>query len=143
MKKIFLDANIIIDYLDASSKDHAIAVSCFRIIRKNFGKAFSLTRNIRYRKFFLGKFVKNKEWHKKQMQLVFSGMAITPIEPSFISAIFKTKFEDLEDGLQYQCAFHAKANVIITKDLHDYFDSKIPAVHPHDFVMRYNSLFQI
>jgi hypothetical protein len=32
MKKIFLDADIIIDYLDGSSKDHSIAVDCLRII---------------------------------------------------------------------------------------------------------------
>jgi hypothetical protein len=39
MKKIFLDANIIIDLLDGSSKDHSTAVDCLRIIRKHFGKA--------------------------------------------------------------------------------------------------------
>ena len=143
MKKVFLDANVVIDYLDASSKDHATAVSCFRIIRKHFGKPLVSPVTFVIVNFLLSKFVKNKEWHKRQMQIVFSGMVVTPIESSFITAIFKTKFEDLEDGLQYQCALHAKANVIVTKDLHDYFDSKIPAVHPHDFVMRYNSLFEM
>ena len=38
MKKIFLDANVIIDYLDKSSQDHKDAVSCVRIIRRHFGK---------------------------------------------------------------------------------------------------------
>jgi predicted nucleic acid-binding protein len=141
MKRIFLDANIIIDYLDASSKDHAIAVNCFRIIRKHFGKPLVSPVTFIITNFLLGKFIKNKQWHKQQMQVVFSAMEITPLQPSFISAIFKTKFNDLEDGLQYQCAFHAKAAVIVTKDIHDYFDSKIPAIHPHDFVMRYNTLF--
>jgi predicted nucleic acid-binding protein len=143
MKKIFLDANIVIDFLDASSKDHAVAVNCFRIIRKHFGKPVVSPVTFVITNFLLGKFIRNKVWHKKQMQLVFSGMEITSLQSSFIAELFKTNFIDLEDGLQHQCALHAKASVIITKDLHDYFDSKIPVVHPHDFVLRYNNLFRI
>jgi predicted nucleic acid-binding protein len=142
VKKIFLDANIIIDYLDGSSKGHASAVGCMQIIRRHFGKPVVSPISFVITSFLLGKFVKNKEWHKKQMQLTFSGFEITPLQPSFINAIFKTHFTDLEDGLQYQCAMHAKAKIILTKDIDDYFDSKIPVVHPDDFVARYNELLQ-
>lgn len=140
MKKIFLDANIIIDYLDRSSKGHASAVECMRIIRRHFGKPLVSPVTFIITNFLLGKFVKSKDWHKKQMQLTFSGFEITTIRPLFIDAIFKTHFTDLEDGLQYQCALHAKASVILTKDISDYFDSKIPVVHPDDFASRYNNL---
>jgi hypothetical protein len=74
------------------------------------------------------------------MQLIFSAFDITPLHSSFIENIFKTRFTDLEDGLQYQCAIHAKAHIILTKDISDFFDSKIPAVHPQDFVRRYKSI---
>ncbi len=142
MNKIFLDANIVIDYLDKSSSDHAATVTCIRIIRRHFNKPVVSPVTFIITNFLLGKFAKNKDWHKKQMQLTFSEFEITPIEPSFITAIFKTHFTDLEDGLQYQCALDAKANIIITKDLSDFFDSKIPVVHPHDFVARYNNLLK-
>lgn len=142
MNKIFLDANIVIDYLDKSSGDHAVTVTCIRIIRRHFNKPVVSPVTFIITNFLLGKFVKNKDWHKKQMQLTFSEFEITPIEPSFITAIFKTHFIDLEDGLQYQCARNAKANIIITKDLSDFFDSKIPVIHPHDFVARYNNLLK-
>ncbi|HXB90844.1 MAG TPA: hypothetical protein VNU72_01085 [Puia sp.] len=74
------------------------------------------------------------------MKLTFSALEITALQPSFISNLFDTHFNDLEDGLQYQCAKHAKVRLILTKDLTDYFDSKIPVVHPQDFVSRYNQL---
>lgn len=74
------------------------------------------------------------------MQLTFSGFEITPIKPSFINAVFETHFADLEDALQHQCAFEAKSAIILTKDISDFFDSKIPVIHPHDFVTRYNAL---
>jgi len=140
VKKIFLDANIVIDLLDASSKDHATAVDCLRIIRKHFGKPVVSPITFIITNFILGKFAKSKEWHKKQMQNTFAEFELTPIQPSFIPALFATHFTDLEDGLQHQCALHAKARVILTKDIKDYFDSKIPVVHPADFVNRYNDL---
>ena len=140
MKKIFLDANIVIDFLDASSKDHTTAVDCMRIIRKHFGKPLVSPITFVITNFILGKFAKNREWHKKQMHYTFAGFEITPIQSSYISDIFSTHFTDLEDGLQYQCALHAKARVILTKDIKDYFDSKVPVVHPDDFVNKYNNL---
>ena len=84
----------------------------------------------------------NDWWHKKQMQRTFSEFEITPIKPAFINSCFQTHFTDLEDALQYQCAFHAKATIILTKDISDFFDSKIPVIHPHDFVVRYNELMK-
>ncbi|MEP6467397.1 MAG: PIN domain-containing protein [Parafilimonas sp.] len=142
MKKIFVDANVVIDYMDSSSKDNAVAISCLRIIRKHFGKPIISPATFIITNFILGKFVKNKAWHKKQMQLTFSEFEITLIKPSFISAVFETHFTDLEDALQYQCALSAKAAVILTKDISDFFDSKIPVIHPHDFVSRYNMLMK-
>ena len=140
MKKIFIDANIVIDFLDASSKDHATAVNCLRIIRKHFAKPVVSPITFIITNFLLGKFIKNKQWHKKQMQDFFSEMEMTSVKPDFIKAVFATHFTDLEDGLQYQCARSVKAHVILTKDVDDYFASEIPAVHPYDFVIRYNNL---
>ena len=140
MKKIFLDANIIIDLLDSASKDHAVAVSSLQIIRQHFGKPAVSPATFLIVNYLLGKFVKNKQWHKKQMQLTFSAFEMTPIQPSFIEKAFQGHFTDLEDSLQYQCALYAKARVILTKDIKDYFESKIPVVHPDDFVNRYNNL---
>ena len=140
MKKIFLDANVVIDYLDSSSKDHFVAKDCLQIIRKHFDKPIVSPITFVITDFILGKFIKNKAWHKKQMQLTFSEFEFTVIKPSFITSLFETHFSDLEDGLQYQCALAAKSAVILTKDTGDFFDSKIPAIHPHDFVSRYNAL---
>ncbi len=137
MKRIFLDANIIIDYLDRNSRDHITAVNCIGIIRKHFGKPVISPITFVIVNFVMGKFAKNRQWHKKQMELIFSGFDMTPLQPIQIRNIFSSHFSDLEDVLQYQCAHVAKAKIIITKDLNDFFDSKIPVIHPQDFVERY------
>ena len=140
MKKIFLDANVILDYLDKSSRDHKDAVKCIRIIRKHFGKPVISPITFIIVNYILGKFTKNKQWHKDQMELIFTGFETTGLQPSFIKNSFGTYFTDLEDALQYLCAASVKAKLIITKDLNDFFDSKIPVAHPHDFVSSYNRL---
>ncbi len=140
MKKIFLDPNVILDYLDKSSQYHKDAVRCISIIRKHFGKPVISPITFIIVNYILGKFTKNKQWHKEQMEFIFTGFEITGLQPSFIKTSFGTYFTDLEDALQYLCAASVKAKLIITKDLNDYFDSKIPVAHPHDFVNRYEKL---
>lgn len=141
MYRFFLDANIVIDYLDLASEDHLVAKKCLQIIRTHFGKPIVSPFTFLITNFLLGKLMKDKLKHKRQMTSVFSQMEITQVKSSDISTVLSGSFVDLEDGLQYQCALSAKANAIITKDVHDYFSSKIPVIHPLDFVTRYNNLF--
>jgi predicted nucleic acid-binding protein len=141
MKKIFLDANVIIDYLNIDSKDHSVARLCLQIVRTYYAKPVVSPFTVLIANFLAGKFIKDKKGHRLQMQTVFSAFEITPVKSSAVLDVFESSFLDLEDGLQYQCALSAKANAIITKDVHDYFPSKILVVHPHDFVNRYKNLF--
>jgi predicted nucleic acid-binding protein len=85
VKKIFLDANVVIDYLDNSSRDHANAVQCIRIIRKHFGKPVVSPVTFVIVNFMMGKLVKNKRWHKDQMKLIFSGFEMTSLNESYIN----------------------------------------------------------
>jgi len=74
MKKTLLDENVVIEYMDASSRDHTIVVECIKIIRWHFGRPTISPITFIISLFLLGKFVKNKEWHKKQMQFTFTGL---------------------------------------------------------------------
>jgi len=140
MKKIFLDANIIIDYLNAEAEGHSTAKTCIQITRTYFGKPVVSLFTLLITNYLAGKFVKDKSWHRRQMQTLFSGFEITSFKPTSVASVFEGAFHDIEDGLQYECALSAKVAAIITKDVHDYFPSKIPSVHPQDFVNRYGNL---
>ncbi len=140
MKRIFLDANIIIDYMDASSSSHQMAVDVMSIIRKSSLKPYVSPITFVIANHVLGKFIKNKSWFKNYLHLTFSAFEFTGIRSSFLDAIMKTHFTDLEDALQHECALMAGAHIILTKNTEDFFDSKIPVAHPADFVRRYNNL---
>ncbi len=55
-----------------------------------------------------------------------------------MKAIEMDKFEDFVDCLQDRCAEHATAEYIITRNVKDFANSKIPAVLPEDFLEKRN-----
>ncbi|HXL55529.1 MAG TPA: hypothetical protein VN958_04680 [Chitinophagaceae bacterium] len=58
MRKIFIDANIVIDYMDASSNDHAAAVNSIPHYPQTFWKTGSFSGNFYHHKFYTFKICK-------------------------------------------------------------------------------------
>ena len=56
------------------------------------------------------------------------------VDEKIISKALQTRFEDLEDGVQYQCALKAKASAILTRDPKGFLKSKIPVLDPIIFL---------
>lgn len=140
MKKIFLDANVVIDYINQDSKDHLIAKACIKIVRDYYGKPVVSPFTFLITNHLAGKYAKDKRWHRLQMQTLFGGFEMTSFRSTDVRIVFDGEFLDLEDGLQHACAVLAKAALIVTKDVHDFYASEIPVVHPQDFVQRYHNL---
>lgn len=140
MIAVFLDVNVIIDFMDASAQDHKTTCEAMQILRQYFGKPMVSPYTFIIANYLFSKHVKDKTQHREKMQFVFTGFVMTPVAASAIDDIFSSRFLDLEDAAQYQCALQGKAELILTKDVHDFFPSKIPVIHPHDFVNRYNNL---
>jgi len=67
---------------------------------------------------------------------------MTAANSSIVEDVLNSRFIDLEDGLQYECAASIKAHVIISKNVHDFFASTIPVVHPSQFVNSYRNLLK-
>lgn len=141
MKKIFCDANVLVDYLDASSADHRIAFETFKIIFHYFEKPVVSPISFIICNYLFSKKIKNKDWHRAKMKKFFSAFVISPVLPEMIDRIFQSHFSDLEDALQYECALSHKIDLIVTKNVSDFFASTIPVVHPQDFIKRYYKLF--
>lgn len=140
MRRIFLDANVVVDFMDASATDHQPAYECVRIIRRYFGKPVVSPCTFIIANYLFGKISRNKEQHRNRMQFVFAEFLMASIEADFLANIFESPFRDLEDAAQYQSALQSAAELIITKDIHHYFPAQIPVVHPHDFVNRFLDL---
>ncbi len=140
MKKIFLDANVIIDLLDKSSIYHLESKELLRIIRKFYGKPYISPTTFAIAYYVFGKTLKQKKWLNKTVNEIFSNFHYTSEDQGIMDRVLSTKFSDYEDALQYFSASSSAVNLIITRNVHDYHLSKIPVLLPAEFIeLYYNS----
>lgn len=128
MKNFFVDTNIILDWLIPTNRFHDEASNFIQLCFLNKANAFvsshSLT-DIFYvsRKYF------SKDDRKEFLLLVVSNFQIiTESKDDFLEVLRDTDFFDLEDGLQMKCAEKAGLDFIVTENLKDFENSKIPAL---------------
>lgn len=139
MKRIFLDANVIIDFLNKSSLYHQQAKETITIIRKHYGKPFISTTTFAISYFMFGKFVSKKPVLNKIIKTIFSEFEFTAEDPKIMKEVLDSKFPDLEDALQYFSAASFPADLIITRNVHDFYLSQIPVLLPAEFIELYYS----
>ena len=121
MKKIFFDANVLIDFIDPNRNKHKKAVE---FIKENVGNFFYTSCDILTTIYYVAS--KNKcenmldklEYVLKLVKIInFSNeLALKTIE-----VMRKDKnFKDFEDALQYKLAQSIKADLIVTNDKNFY-----------------------
>ena len=140
MKKVFLDANVVIDFLDRSSLYHHEAKETVSIIRKHYRKPYISPTTFAISYYMFAKFVAKKDVLNKIIKKVFAEFEFTTEDHKIMTSVLGSKFSDLEDALQYHTANAFSIDLIITRNTHDYYLSTIPVLLPFEFIeFYYNS----
>ena len=126
MTRVFLDTNIVLDYL-LSRYPEAAAVEeiydqCIRGEIECYISPHSLS-NIFY--------ILRKDYSIAERKLALSSLCeicqVQEIDERIVKdALEDPRFDDFEDALQMRCAEACNADVFITRDMNDFRDSKIP-----------------
>jgi len=133
MKKIFIDANILIDFFNKNARRNQECSYLISIIFSHYKPSTSPTTfAITY--FFGKKAISNISLLNKQMKDVFSMFEFSSEDEKVMKKVFDSEFKDLEDALQYHSAQTINADCLVTYNLHDYFASKIPVMLPMEFI---------
>jgi len=138
-KNVFLDANIVIDFFQASSTGNALAASLVNFLLLSKRKIIVSPVTFAISCYFLKKSYSNLKVAKKIAQKVFSHFTFSEHLQSDVTKSLKSYFIDLEDALQYHSALNAGVDVIITENYHDYFPSKVKVMYPFEFMCLYNT----
>lgn len=131
MTRIFLDTNILIDYLD----NRAGADDAEQIFACGFSGEVSLCAssltfaNVAY--IIKGRTQKEKYDVLKQMADI---VMILPLGEKEVLESIANPVKDFEDMLQYQCAKAANCDYIVTNDRRHYDFSDIPHLTSAEFV---------
>lgn len=123
MKRIFLDTNILIDYID-NRKDADAAEQIFACGFS--GEALLFASSLTFAN--MAYVIKGRTQVKKYdaLRQMANVVEILPLSKQEVMAAIAQPVKDFEDMLQYQCAKAASCDYIITNDRRHYEFSDIP-----------------
>ena len=134
--KVFLDANVILDYLTDRQPfaDDAESVIEFCASEGNVGKITTLTAcNAVY---ILAKVI-GKQLAEEKIKELIDLVGLVGVAPESVSDNLAANHVDFEDSVQLSEAVKWSADVIVTRDKNGFRDSPIPVFTPADFIVKY------
>jgi predicted nucleic acid-binding protein len=135
VKQIFLDANILIDYLckSASKEEAFLATGIIDYCTNRSIPMLISTHSIMVLSYFLSKEIRNPALLNSIMQEVIALFKVVPIEKEDIITASNSLMADFEDAVQLSCALKAEAGFLITKNIGDFHSTNLPIIPPEQF----------
>lgn len=139
MKTIFLDTNVIIDFLADRRPFSLNAAEIFNV--SLLGKVKIFISSVSYNNIYY--ILRQSLSHTQTLKLLeeLSQMSeIVDVTEAIIKKSLKSDFKDFEDAIQYNCALTVnKIDFIVTRDSKDYKKSSLPVMNPHEAMSIINS----
>ena len=131
-RRIFLDTNIVIDYLAKRMPFAEDALSVFSLSPLHNQLCIS---SLSFTTIY---YVLRKNYVREQLfdmlGTLYSLVEVLPTEESAIFLSIRSDFHDFEDAVQYYTALAGNADVIVTRNLKDYTKSTIPVLTPSELL---------
>jgi predicted nucleic acid-binding protein len=134
MKKIFADTNIVIDLLSRREPFFEEAASLFSLADKKQIELTVSSLTIANTSYVLLRQMdsNNTKSILRKLRLIVN---ILPLNDKVIGlALNDNNFSDFEDGLQYFTAIENEQELIITRNLKDFKNSKLPTMTAKQFI---------
>ena len=139
MKVIFLDTNVIIDFLGDRRPFSLTAAEIFNASLLNKVKIFVSAVSYNNIYYILRQSLTHKETIKLLDELS-DLIKIVDVTESIIKKSLKSDFKDFEDAIQYNCALTInKIDFIVTRNGKDFKKSILPVMNPQEAIGIINS----
>ena len=130
MVKVFLDANVVIDFL---CEREGFYLPAAKLVVKGFNKEIKLfcsSLSLATASYFMGKGNATKEEITQKISDFLTVCSVTPVDENIVRASLSSDFSDFEDALQYFSAKQCDIEAIITRNKKDFKTSEIPVLLP-------------
>jgi predicted nucleic acid-binding protein len=140
MNNIFLDTNVIIDFLADRRPFSLLAAKIFNYSLQGKVKVFISAVSYNNIYYILRQSLTNRETIK-----LLDGLCemteIADVTKAIIKKALKTDFKDFEDAIQYNCALSIhKIDFIVTRDTKDFKNSILPVLTPEEAISSLESV---
>jgi|Laugresp1bdmlbsn_1035097.scaffolds.fasta_scaffold00393_6 predicted nucleic acid-binding protein len=136
MKKLFIDTNVLIDFLDKRKPFFNDIAKISTLVEDNQFKLVASSISFVNAFYVLRKKNENKLVIEslKRFRVICE---VSSIDDLVIDKSLFSDFNDFEDAVQYYSAIHAKCDILITRNEKDFKNSKIPVMTPNEFLVSY------
>ncbi|MGV3547979.1 MAG: type II toxin-antitoxin system VapC family toxin [Pedobacter sp.] len=133
MRKVFLDTNIIIDFLGERKEFYEAAAKVLSLADKKKIKIYTSPTSISNSYYLLSKFESAKVVLEKIRKLkLFCNISI--MDDEVIEKAINSDFKDFEDAMQYYSAIVTNCDIIITRNERDFKSALIPVMNAESFL---------
>lgn len=133
MKQVFLDTNVIIDYLGNRTGfyDDAAIIMSLAINQKIELYAAAIS-------FATASYILSKNNDNNRIKTLIADFCnICKVVATDEECVNYATISDFEDAMQYKCAEKAKADYIVTRNIKDFKTASIKVGTPEDFINQY------
>ena len=135
MDKLFLDANVVVDFLCERSDDFYLPAA--RLMVKSYNKEVKLccsTLTLATASYFMekGKVDHAEIFHK--ISDMISICELANVDRDVVEKALSSEFTDFEDAMQYFSAEKFGADIIITRNKKDFQNAQLPVYTPKEYL---------
>jgi PIN domain len=133
MKRIFVDANVLVDLLTERRGFYDDAKKLFKLCKERKITPYISSVSIAIINYLLLK-IYNEKKAREELEKIYRLTEILPFHKRIISLAHYSNFKDLEGGFQYFTAKESNINVIITRNQKDFQVNDISIITPKQFI---------
>mgnify|MGYP003575172756 CR=1 FL=1 len=133
MQKVFLDTNIVIDFLGERKEFYQAAAKVLTLADKKIIKIFTSPTSISNAYYLLSKYENAKAALEKIRKFKLL-CHISLMDDEVIEKAINSNFRDFEDALQYYSAIAANCDLIATRNEKDFKTALIPVMNAESYL---------
>ncbi|GAA0871570.1 PIN domain-containing protein [Gangjinia marincola] len=132
-KRLFLDANIMLDLLGDREPYYEAIAKIATLAEKDKLTLVVSPISLATVNYFLTKF-ENEKIAKEKLRKFEVICEISSINKMTVEKSLQSDFKDFEDALQYYCALDSDCAIIITRNAKEFKKSALPIMSAHEFL---------
>ena len=133
MKKVFIDTNVMIDYLAERADFYRPACQILSLAERKKIKLYASSLSFATTSYVLNR-VKPTEIVNSALSGFMTLCSPTAVDASIVASALTSSFKDFEDALQYFSAVKSNMDVIVTRNKKDFQDSTLLIMEPQEFL---------
>ena len=133
MDRIFLDADIVMDFLAKRFPFHQFADAVFNLSDQGKVELVISSLTFSHVHYVLAK-QRGKEQARQTLKKFKVLVNVASIGDKIIDLALSSNFKDFEDAIQYYAALEMKCSMILTRNIKDYKHAQIPTMTAESYI---------